>query len=197
MVRGFWPLRKSQSIPQDLRRSASGGERGRRRAAGRASLEVAGPDKRCGQSVTKVLLPLLLCQEVDGWGCPGPGWRGRRVGARRAGQVAFEAADGFGGGLAFGAFAGEVGAGLGVAAGAGDGDAVDGGVDLAVAAAVETSFGMAPANRRLQQSAPLPLALARIVQCGSRGTSRLGRGSLFRVLLGQPAFGTQLGLAWV
>ena len=57
MVRGFWPLRKSRSIPQNLRRSASGGERGRRRAAGRASLEVAGPDKRCGQSVTKVLLP--------------------------------------------------------------------------------------------------------------------------------------------
>jgi hypothetical protein len=30
-----------------------------------------------------------------------------------AGEVAFEAADGFGGGLAFGAFAGDVGAGFG------------------------------------------------------------------------------------
>ena len=49
-----------------------------------------------------------------------------------AGEVAFEAADGFFGGLAFGSFAVEVGAGFGVAAGAGDGDAVDGGVDLAV-----------------------------------------------------------------
>ena len=55
-----------------------------------------------------------------------------------AGEVAFEAADGFAGGLAFGAFAVEVGARLGVAAGAGDGDAVNGRIDLAVAAAVET-----------------------------------------------------------
>ena len=54
-----------------------------------------------------------------------------------AGEVAFEAADGFSGGFAFGAFAGEVVAGFGVTAGAGDRDAVDGGVDLAVAAAVE------------------------------------------------------------
>jgi len=48
-----------------------------------------------------------------------------------AGEVAFEAADGFFGGLAFGAFAVEVGLGFGVAAGAGDGEAVDGGVDAA------------------------------------------------------------------
>ena len=52
-------------------------------------------------------------------------------------EVAFEAADRFAVGLAFGAFAGDVGAGFGVAAGAGDGDAVNGGVDLAVAAAIE------------------------------------------------------------
>src|SRR4051794_6717329 len=54
-----------------------------------------------------------------------------------AGEVAFEAADGFFGALAFGAFAGDVVLGFGVAAQAGDGDAVDRGVDLAVAAAVE------------------------------------------------------------
>jgi hypothetical protein len=53
-----------------------------------------------------------------------------------AGEVAFEAAEGFAVGLAFGAFAFEVGLGFGVAARAGDRDAVDGGVDLAVAAAV-------------------------------------------------------------
>ncbi len=54
-----------------------------------------------------------------------------------AGEVAFEAADRFAGGLAFGLPALDVVAGLRVAAGAGDGDAVQGGVDLAVAAAVE------------------------------------------------------------
>ena len=64
-----------------------------------------------------------------------------------AGEVALEAADGFLGGLAFGAFAVEVGAGFGVAAGAGDRDAVDGGVDLAVAAAVEAvAVGFAGAD---------------------------------------------------
>ena len=42
-----------------------------------------------------------------------------------AGEVALEAADGFAGGLAFGAFAGDVVLGFGVAARAGDGDAVD------------------------------------------------------------------------
>ena len=51
-------------------------------------------------------------------------------------------------GLAFGAFAGDVVLGLGVAAGAGDGDAVDRGVDLAVAAAVEAvPVGLARADR--------------------------------------------------
>src|SRR5215211_1487120 len=53
-----------------------------------------------------------------------------------AGEVALEAADGFFGALALGAFAGDVVLGLGVAAQAGDGDAVDRRVDLAVAAAV-------------------------------------------------------------
>jgi hypothetical protein len=44
---------------------------------------------------------------------------------------------GFGGALAFGAFAGDVGLGPGVAAQSCDGDAVDRGVDLAVAATVQ------------------------------------------------------------
>jgi hypothetical protein len=52
-------------------------------------------------------------------------------------EVAFEAAECFALGLALFAFAEDVGSALGVASGAGDGDAVDGGVDLAVAAAVE------------------------------------------------------------
>ena len=55
-----------------------------------------------------------------------------------AGEVAFEAAHRFEPGLAFGAFASDVVLGLGVASGAGERDAVDGGVELAVAAAIET-----------------------------------------------------------
>src|SRR4051812_30246913 len=78
-------------------------------------------------------------------------WSGRGLDEQvpeSAGEVALEAADGFLGGLAFGAFAGDVVLGLGVAAQAGDGDAVDGGVDLAVAAAVEAvSVGVAGADR--------------------------------------------------
>src|SRR3954451_8160573 len=77
--------------------------------------------------------------------------RGGRVGLEQvpeaAGEVAFEAADGFFGALAFGAFARDVVLGLGVAAGAGDGDVVDGGVDLAVAAAFEpVAVGVAGAD---------------------------------------------------
>ena len=51
-------------------------------------------------------------------------------------------------GLAFGAFAVDVGAGFGVAASPGHGDAVDGGVELAVAAAVEAvAVGLAGTDR--------------------------------------------------
>src|SRR3954449_6666900 len=64
-----------------------------------------------------------------------------------AGEVALEAADGFFGALALGAFAGDAVLGFGVAAQAGDGDAVDGRVDLAVAAAVEAvAVGLARAD---------------------------------------------------
>ena len=68
-----------------------------------------------------------------------------------AGEVAFEAAHRLEAGLAFGALAGQLILGLGVAAGAGECDAVDCGVELAVAAAVQTvSLGLAGAdgNRR-------------------------------------------------
>ena len=53
------------------------------------------------------------------------------------GEVAFEGASCFAGRLAFGDLAGEVGACWRVVAGLDDGDAVEGGVELAVAAAVE------------------------------------------------------------
>jgi len=53
------------------------------------------------------------------------------------GEVALEAAAGFFGALALGAFAGDVVLGFAVTAQAGDGDAVNGRVDLAVAAAVQ------------------------------------------------------------
>src|SRR3954468_19056507 len=65
-----------------------------------------------------------------------------------AGEVALEAADRFAGCLALSLLARDERDGLGVAAGAGDGDAVDGGVDLAVAAAVEAvAVGLARADR--------------------------------------------------
>jgi hypothetical protein len=64
-----------------------------------------------------------------------------------AGEVALEAADGFAGGLAFRLAPRDVVARLGVAAGAGDDDAVQRGVDLAVAALVEAlSPGVARAG---------------------------------------------------
>ena len=79
-----------------------------------------------------------------------------------AGEVALEAADRFAGGLALGASAGDVVAGGLVAAGAGDDHAVQGSVDLAVAALIE----------------PLALRVARAR--GDRrdagGASELGRG---------------------
>ena len=64
-----------------------------------------------------------------------------------AGEVAFEAAHRFESGLAFGALAGQVVLGLGVAAGAGERDAVNGGVELSVAAAVKPmAVGLAGAD---------------------------------------------------
>ena len=64
------------------------------------------------------------------------GW-GREDLVDLAGEVAFEAADGFAAGFAFGDAAGEVVAGAGIPAQAGQSDAVERGVGLAVTAAVE------------------------------------------------------------
>ena len=65
-----------------------------------------------------------------------------------AGEVAFEAADGFELGFAFGVFAVEVGAGLGVGPGAGERDDVERPVELAVPAAVQpVALGVAGAGR--------------------------------------------------
>jgi len=52
------------------------------------------------------------------------------------GEVTFEGASGFARGFAFGVLAGEIGLGGGVVALLDDRDAVEGGVELAVAAAV-------------------------------------------------------------
>src|ERR1700761_5167438 len=54
-----------------------------------------------------------------------------------AGEVAFEAAVGLGAGFSFGHFAVEVGAGVRAGAGACERDAVERGVELAIAAAVQ------------------------------------------------------------
>jgi hypothetical protein len=77
---------------------------------------------------------ILLCQEVHGWGVVGPGVE---AAVEDVGEVPFERSSGFAGGFAFGGFAGEVGLGGGVVALLDDRDAVEGGVELAVAAAVE------------------------------------------------------------
>ena len=70
---------------------------------------------------------LLLCQ---GWAC-------FECVEDDAGELSFEAADGFAACFAFGLFALEVGACWWVDAALGDRDAVEGAVELAVAAAVE------------------------------------------------------------
>jgi hypothetical protein len=68
-------------------------------------------------------------------------WGGLRPGVEAAvddvGEVSFEGASCFAWGLAFGDLAGEVGACGRVVAGLDDRDAVEGGVELSVAAAVE------------------------------------------------------------
>ena len=71
---------------------------------------------------------MLLCQGGDRFQCVEDG----------AGEESFEAADRFAAALAFGPFALEVVAGRRVVAGLGDRDPVEGGVELAVAAAVES-----------------------------------------------------------
>ena len=64
-----------------------------------------------------------------------------------AGEEAFDAADGFSVGLAFGDAAGDVGAGGGIASLLGDGDVVERPVELTVAASVEAMAGLVLAGR--------------------------------------------------
>jgi hypothetical protein len=77
---------------------------------------------------------ILLCQVVHGGGGVGPGGE---LAVEDVGEVAFEGAAGFSWGLAFAELAGEEGFGLGVVALLDDRDAVERGVELAVAAAVQ------------------------------------------------------------
>src|SRR5215218_10387040 len=95
-----------------------------------------------------------------------------------AGEVAFEAADGFLGAFAFGAFAGDVVLGFGVAAQAGDGDAMDGRVDLAVAAAIEAvAVGLAGADGdRGDAGGARELGVAGEPACAGDLADELGRG---------------------
>ena len=77
---------------------------------------------------------ILLCQVIEGGGGVGPG---QQAAVDDVGEVALEGAAGFAGGFAFGDLAGEVGLGGGVVALLDDGDAVERGVELAVAAVVQ------------------------------------------------------------
>src|SRR5512133_1699908 len=101
-------------------------------------------------------------------GCCGGG-RGGGVGGLEevpdaAGEVALEAPERFAVGLALGAFAGEVVARVGVAAGAGDGDAVDRGVELAVAAAVQAVAVGVPELTGIGAIPPALASLASLVK---------------------------------
>src|ERR1700754_3332605 len=82
----------------------------------------------------RTLPSILLCQGVHGWCVLGPGVE---ASVDDVGEVSFECAAGFAWGLALADLAGEVGLGLGVVALLDDRDAVERGVELAVAAAVQ------------------------------------------------------------
>src|SRR5918994_994634 len=78
---------------------------------------------------------ILLCQDGIHRGCGlGPGVE---AAVDDVGEVAFEGATGFAWGLAFADLAGQEGLGVGVVALLDDRDAVERGVELAVAAAVQ------------------------------------------------------------
>src|SRR4051794_41378993 len=81
---------------------------------------------------------ILLCQGIHLGAGVGPG---EEVSVDDVGEVALEGAAGFAGGLAVGDFAGEERFGLGVVALLDDRDAVEGGVELAVAAAGQAGGG--------------------------------------------------------
>src|SRR3954466_13085481 len=84
------------------------------------------------------------------WSAGGDG--GLRIGLEEvpdaAGEVALEAADGFAAGFAFGLTASEVGSALGVQAALGDREAVQGAVDLTVAAVIEAVALRSPRGGR-------------------------------------------------
>src|SRR4051794_40318223 len=117
-------------------------------------------------------MKLILCARS-----PGGGGRLEQV-PDAAGEGSLEASDGFAVGLAFGAFAFDVGLGLGVAARAGNGDAVDGGVELSVAAAVEAmAVGLARADRdRGDAAGPRELGVAGEALRAGDLADELGRG---------------------
>jgi hypothetical protein len=77
---------------------------------------------------------ILLCQELHAGAAVGPGVE---ASVDDVGEVALEGASGFAWGFAFAEFAGEEGLGVGVVSLLDDGDAVERGVELAVAAAVQ------------------------------------------------------------
>ena len=119
-----------------------------------------------------------------------------------AGEVSFEAADGFSFGLALSGFAVEVDAGGGVGSCSGEGDDVDGSVELAVTAAVQSvAAGVAgaggdrcssgvPSERGLAGEALRAGGVADQDRGGDRSASMLGQ-QLWVVFLDQPG---QLGL---
>ena len=80
---------------------------------------------------------------LEGVGCLG-GWWVFEESVELSGDVSFEAAAGFAGGFPLAGSFGYVGPGFGTVSGAADGDGVDGLVELAVAASVESVTGVLP-----------------------------------------------------
>jgi hypothetical protein len=120
-------------------------------------------------------------------------WVGLEEVPEAAGEVALEAADGFFGALAFGAFAGNVVLGLGVAAQAGDGDAMDGRVDLAVAAAVEAvAVGLA----RVTGMGATPAARASLASLANLPAPAISPTSLAAVSGPRPGSQSSCGAIW-
>jgi hypothetical protein len=101
--------------------------------------------------------------------------------------VSFEAADGVAVGLALGLLAGDVVARLGVAAGASDGHAVDGGVDLAVGAAIEAVTVGRP---ELAGIGAMPPARASLASVAKRSAPAISPTSLAAVSGPQPRSAT-------
>ena len=111
-----------------------------------------------------------------------------------AGEVAFEAAQRFAAGFAFGLFAGEVGGGFGVEAAFADGEAVQGAVELAVAAAVE-----AVADRVRPEEAGIgadPAIRASFASVAKRSTPAISPTSFAAISTPQPRSASSRGATW-